>query len=100
MGKRISNKYLEEEILKKEAETMEEIPAGVESTGDPKTRTGIVVDAAYVNVRREASFESEVLEVFRKGDRAVIIGEIGEFYKIRTSVNPVAYISSAFFKEG
>lgn len=86
-------------ILDDEFNIVEGSPAEVEQSGDRKTRTGIVVEAAYVNVRKEPDVKSDVLEVFRKGDRAVILGEVGGFYKIKTSVNPTAYISSMFFHE-
>lgn len=73
-------------------------PAEVEKTG-PETKNGIIVNALFVNVRREPDYESEMVELLRKSDRVVIVGKVGEFYKVNTSVNRGVYISSNFIKE-
>lgn len=73
-------------------------PAEVEKTG-PETKNGIIVNALFVNVRREPDYESEMVELLRKSDRVEIVGKVGEFYKVNTSVNRGVYISSNFIKE-
>ena len=85
------NREFEEEIT-------ETSPAEVETHG-PETINGTVINSLFVKVRREPSFESEVIEVLRKGDRVIILGKDREFHKVSTSVNKTAYISSEFIKE-
>lgn len=83
----------------KEVKEIREVsPAELETTG-PETKNGTVVNSLYVNVRKEPSYESDVLEVLRKGDKVIILGKSGEFYKVSTSVNKIAYIFSEFIKE-
>lgn len=81
-----------------EEEITEMSPAEVETTG-PETTNGTIINSLFVKVRREPSFESEVIEVLRKGDTVVVLGKEGDFYKVATSVNKTAYISSEFIKE-
>lgn len=85
------NREFEEEIT-------ETSPAEVETHG-PKTINGTIINSLFVNVRREPSFESEVIEVLRKGDRVIILGKDGDFYKVSTSINKTAYIYFEFIKE-
>lgn len=73
-------------------------PAYEEVTG-PETKNGIIENSLFVKVRKTPSFESDVIEVLRKGDRVIILGKEGSFYKVSTSVNKLAYISSDFVKE-
>lgn len=74
-------------------------PADVE-TMVPQTITNGTIDGALnVNVRKEPSMKSDVIEVLRKGDKVRLLAKSGDFYKVSTSVNPVAYISSDFIKE-
>lgn len=74
-------------------------PAEVETMVSETIKNGIIVGALNVNVRKGPSLESEVLEVLRKGDKVKILDKDDKFYKISTSVNPVAYISFDFIKE-
>lgn len=98
MGKKVKN--METEILRDEVvEEVTESPAPVETNGSPKTRTGVVILTSYVRVRQAASMESEVLEVLRGGDKVVILGKKNGFYEVKTSNNPIGYISSDFLKE-
>lgn len=83
----------------KEVREIREVsPAELETTG-PETKNGTVANSLYVNVRKEPSYESDVLEVLRKGDKVIVLGKSGEFYKVSTSINKIAYISSEFIKE-
>ena len=78
----------------------EESPAEVETKTAPLTVTnGEIVNTLHVKVRREPSFESEVLEVLRKGDKVKVLEKGNDFWKVSTSVNKIAYISSEFIKE-
>lgn len=91
---------IEEEILSEEAiQKKEESPAKVETSRNQIIRTGVVVNTSYVNVRKAANPEADVLEILRGGDKVAIIGDSKDFYKVKTSTNPVAYISSDFLKE-
>lgn len=82
-----------------EQQITEESPAEVETNG-PETKNGIIVKSLHVKVRREPSYESEVMELLRRGDRVIIHGKVGEFYKISTSTNKFVYIAAAYVKEG
>lgn len=90
------------EAVREEVEKIivEESPAEVETTTVPPTVTnGEIVNTLHVKVRREPSFESEVLEVLRKGDKVKVLEKGNDFWKVSTSVNNIAYISSEFIKE-
>lgn len=76
----------------------ETIPAEVESNG-PETKNGIVVNTIFVKVRERPNYESNVLEILNCGDKVHIIDQIGDFYKVSTKKNNIAYISSHFIKE-
>lgn len=79
-------------------ETKAKSPAEVEING-PETTNGTVINSIYVKVRKEPNYESEVLELLRKGDKVRILGRNGEFYIVSTNTISVAYISSDFIKE-
>lgn len=87
-----------ETVVKETVEIRELSPAEVETIG-PETKNGIVANSLHVKVRKEPSFEAEVLEVLRKGDKVVILGTENGFYKVSTSVNKLAYISLDFVEE-
>lgn len=71
-------------------------PAEVEKNG-PETKNGITTK--LVNLRKEPSFESDVVEVLSKGERVKINGKAKGFYKVETRLNHTAYVSSDFIKE-
>lgn len=97
--KRVSYDEVMNESVKEDKKiNMETSPAEVETDG-PETKNGIVENSLHVKVRKEPSYESDVLEVLRKGDKVNILGKSGEFYKVSTKVNKIAYISSDFIKE-
>lgn len=102
-GNRIRSSYVDEFVDENmfqeiEEKTTESSSAEVKKNG-PETKNGIVVNSLHVNARKEPSYESDVLELLRKGDKVIILGKEGEFYKISTSKNKIAYISSKFIKE-
>lgn len=76
----------------------EQSPAEVETNG-PETKNGIIANTSIVNARREPKFDSDSLEVLNKGDKVTILGRVGEFAKVSTNQNNVAYISSEFIEE-
>lgn len=86
------------EIVKESEENTETFPAEVETAG-PETKNGTVVNSLHVKVRKEPSLESDTLEILRKGDSVTILGKLGDFYKVSTSINKVAYVFSNFIKE-
>lgn len=98
-GNNRNNKQPEKEVVKETMVTTEVSPAEVETNG-PETKNGIIDGAMFVKVRREPwTDDDNVLEVLRKGDKVTIFGKVDGFYKVSTSVNKVAYISSDFVKE-
>lgn len=97
-GKRMPYDELMNESVKEKKIVIEKSHAEVETNG-PETKNGIVENALHVKVRKDPSYESDVLEVLRKGDKVTILDKSGEFYKVSTSVNKIAYISSDFIKE-
>lgn len=82
-------------------EITEESPAEVETTTVPPTVTnGEIINAVHhVAVRMEPNFESVVLEVLRKGDKVKVLEKGNDFWKVSTSINPIAYVHSKFIKE-
>lgn len=84
-----------EEILGEEEK--EESPAEMETTG-PETKNGIIENSLIVNLRREPSLESPVLEVLNRGDKVTIVDKKDNFYKVSVR-NRIGYILSDFVKE-
>lgn len=80
-------------------EETEKSPAQVETRG-PETINGTIVNSLLVNVRKEPSLESEVLEIVKKGDKVTILDKVKDFYKVETKSKIIAYISSNFVEEG
>lgn len=77
----------------------EKSPAEVETTVPPTVINGIIINSLYVKVRKGPSFESEVVEVLRKGDKVKVLEKGAKFWKVSTNSNIVAYISSDFIEE-
>lgn len=78
-------------------------PAQVETNG-PETRNGIIVNALYVKMRKEPTFESEILGILRKGDQVEIYEQTNEFYKVRpksvyVNNSRIVYIDKQYIKE-
>lgn len=94
-GSRAKTKLIDESITE---DTTECSPAEVEKHG-PETKNGIITNCYHVKVRRDADYKSDVLETLSRGDKVVILGKSGNFYKVSTRLNDVAYISLDFIKE-
>lgn len=90
-----SKKYKIDEELK---ENTDESLAEVETNG-PETKNGKIINSLFVKARKKPSFESDVLEILRKGDPVKIIDRVGDFYKVSTILNELAYVSSEFVME-
>lgn len=86
---------MKEEVRKTITESS---PAEVESNG-PETKNGIVVNSLFVNVRREPSMKSDVVNVLRRGDSVQILDKTDGFYKINVGLIGIGYISSDFIRE-
>lgn len=88
-----------------EYDELDELP--VQEQNGPETRYGIVVNAQFVNLRKEPSHVAEVIDVLAKGNRVQILDYIKErgFYKISvknlTNTRDLddVYIDSNFLKE-
>lgn len=95
-----NNRPSEKETVKETVMVTTEVSSAKVETNGPETKNGIIYGAMFVNVRREPwTDDGNVLEVLRKGDKVTILGMINGFYKVSTSMNKVAYISSDFIKE-
>lgn len=94
-----NNRQPEKEIAKESLISTEVSPAEVEMNG-PETKNGIIDGAMFVKVRREPwADDDNILEVLRNGDKVTILGKVDGFYKVSTTMNKIAYISSSFIKE-
>lgn len=92
--------FISDDLTKKEiAKTIEKSPTEVETPVPPTVTNGVIANALYVKVRKEPDFESDVLEVLPKGDKVTILEKGKDFWKVSTSINKIAYISSQFVKE-
>ncbi|HEY6139559.1 MAG TPA: SH3 domain-containing protein, partial [Thermoanaerobaculia bacterium] len=63
----------------------------------PAEERGIVsgrVNASLLNVRSEPSLEGEVVGHARRGERVTILGESGEWLRVRTGGGEVGWVSS------
>ncbi len=74
------------------------IPTDEESNG-PETINGMIVNSLFVKVRKEPSFESEVVGLVQRNDMVTITGRNDGFYKIITSDKINGYIFSGFVEE-
>lgn len=75
----------------------EKSPVEVETNG-PETINGTIINSFTVRMRRDPSFESDVLEVLSGGTKVKILDTIGEFYKILYRKR-IGFIASKFIKE-
>lgn len=88
-----------EEEFYKELEEKAKSPAK-RGTNGPETKNGIITNSSIVNLRSEPSLDrNNVIELKRDGDKVKILDKIGDFYKVTTSVNKIAYVFSHFIKE-
>ena len=49
----------------------------------PEPVKGKISKELFVNIRRDPSMNNDPMDVLEKGDEVEIIGEIGDFYKVR-----------------
>lgn len=76
----------------------EDPPAQVEEDG-PETKNGIIINSLYVKMRKEPDFESDVIELLKKGDRVIMHERSNEFYRVSTTKNRVGYIAAQYVTE-
>lgn len=72
--------------------TVETEPAIVET--NVKT---VVVTCGALNVREQASTDSEVLKIVHEGDKLVVLEDCGDWYKIEHDATP-GYVMRSFVK--
>lgn len=94
----IHDEYVGDDIKKELKDATEYYPAEVEKTG-PETTNGIISNALYVKARTDPSFDAEVVELLRKGDRVQIIEVVDRFHKVNTGLSKEVYVASEFIKE-
>ena len=63
----------------------------------PETNNRIITK--LVNLRREPNFDSDVVDILRKGARVKILEKTKDFYKIKFAGDRTAYVFSDFIKE-
>ncbi len=96
MEKRTKRHYVADDDVIKEP-IIEKSHAEVETNG-PQTKNGIVRNSIFVNVRKEPSLESAVLDTVRRGTKVSIIDTSGSFYKILLG-DSMGYISKIYVEE-
>ena len=89
---------MEKEIPNKGEEIKETSPSQQETTG-PETKNGIVANTLFVNVRKHPRGDAEKLSTMRRGEKVMILGKVGGFYKVSIGHDEIGYISSDFVKE-
>lgn len=97
MPRGIRKKVIYDESNNAENNMTELSPAEVETNG-PETKNGTI--KTLVNVRKDPSTYSEVIEILGKGETVSIIGATDGFYRVKTRRNRIGYISSNFVEEG
>ena len=82
------NSEKKEESSNKKEEKSEETNKNTEQQYEEKT---MYINESYVNLRKEASTDSEVIMVVEENTKLTVIGEKGDWYKVSTS-NGEAYV--------
>lgn len=79
----------------------EESSAEVETMA-PETKEGKIVNALFVNARKEPSAKAEVYVELRRGDEVTIVGKVGNYYQIEINYSQTAYVNADYVevKEG
>lgn len=70
-----------------------------EGTNGPETKYGIITNSPYVNLRKEASLESDVLEVLTENDKVKIFGKEKDFYRVKVSSRRLGFVQENYIKE-
>lgn len=70
-----------------------------EETMAPATRSGKVTGAKYINVRNQPSKDGKPLGQLQRDSIITILGETGDYYKIKYRNFPVAYAAKHLIEE-
>lgn len=65
----------------------------IENTMEPATKSGKVVNAKYVKLRKESSPMAGAHCLLSMGTKVTVIGEEGSYYKVKYKNFPEAYIA-------
>lgn len=68
-------------------------------TNGPETKYGIITNSPYVNLRKEASLESDVLEVLTENDKVKIFEKEKDFYRVKVSSRRLGFVQENYIKE-
>lgn len=84
-----------------EAETQEETVAETEATLDTSMNGQLAFAQCdeYINVRSEASADSEVVGKVYNNGSVTILGQIGDWYQVQSG-NATGYVNAAYFATG
>lgn len=64
------------------------------------SKAGVVIGSPYVNVRKTASPDGEIVEVLRENDLVQMLGGmVNGYYRVKTSINDEVFILSDYLKE-
>lgn len=84
--------FSDEDVKNKENESYE-------GTMAPATRTGIVVNSKYVNVRDQARKDGKAIGQLRKDEKVIILGKDGDYFQIKYMNYPKAYVAAHLIEE-
>lgn len=70
-----------------------------EDSKQPRSKTGRVINAKHVRIRKTPSLDASVLGVISEGESAIILGRVSKFYKIQSEKGITGYITTEYFKE-
>lgn len=95
-----SHGYVSIDYIKNITDIHEVIPNGTsedynKSTTVPTVKTGSVNVSTALNIRQQPSTYCNIIGSLNKGTKVTILGEVGEFYKIKKD-NSHGYVSKAY----
>lgn len=85
--------FSEEDIARTEQAEDKEYDSILEEKTVPATRTGRITQARFVNVRKGPRRDAEVLGQVLRDDEIAIVGESGDYYKVKYRNYLHAYIA-------
>ena len=90
-----------ETVVQTEKETQEETVAETEATLDTSMNGQLAFAQCdeYINVRSEASADSEVVGKVYNNGSVTILGQIGDWYQVQSG-NATGYVNAAYFATG
>lgn len=88
----------EEKTESTKKKTTEKSHTEVETNG-PETKYGTITNAPYVNLRKEASLGSDVLEVLTENDKVKIFGKEKDFYRVKALSRRIGFVQDNYIKE-